>query len=280
MDVMFKERCIELRKAGFSLTEIVRETGRAKASIYPYICDIPLSPERIALARKRSGERIRVFPLARQGKSNKSFSRFSNWNASAVLLVAHLFFDGEIKPRKGCVYNNRSNALIEQVAQHMSAIYAYEPKRYINSLTGVHRISYYNVALAIYLQEKAKELLRGIKDFSPDLKREFLRAFFDDEGCMDFRPRTNQRKIRGYQKDVSVLELVRKLLGDLGIRARVIMPNEVVIVGRENFLRFEREINFSPGVYMNGERTNSRWKKHMEKRQLLRMAIESYKINT
>ncbi len=63
----------------------------------------------------------------------------------------------------------------------------------------------------------------------------------------------------------------------MGINARVVKPNEVVIVGKENLIRFEREINFSPGVYMNGKRSNSRWKKHIEKRELLKRAIKSFK---
>jgi intein-encoded DNA endonuclease-like protein len=110
-----------------------------------------------------------------------------------------------------------------------------------------------------------------------DLKREFIRAFFDDEGCMDFRPKNNVRKVRGYQKNMQILRIIKALLADLDITARIVFPNEVVIVGKENLIRFEREINFSPGVYMNGARSNSRWKKHIEKRELLRRAIESFK---
>ncbi len=110
-----------------------------------------------------------------------------------------------------------------------------------------------------------------------DFKREFVRAFFDDEGCMDFRPKTNHRRVRGYQKEVHVLKIVRELLEEFSIDSHIEMPNEVVIVGKDNLQRFEQEINFSPGVYMNGNRSNSRWKKHMEKRVLLRRAIESFK---
>lgn len=277
MDTSFKDRCISLRKSGLSLTEIARETGRAKTSIYPYIYNIPLSRERLALSRQRSGEHIRLFALARKGVSAKAFKPFSRWNGQAVLLVAHLLFDGEINERRGCAYNNRSKALIDRVARCVQLVYDFEPKYYTNPLTRVRRISYYNVALAIYLRGKADELTSSINTFSLPLKREFLRAFFDDEGCMDFRPRTNQRKVRGYQKDVALLQLIRTLLADFKIPAKVVMPNEVVITGKENLILFEKEINFSKGVSMNGARTNSRWKKDLEKRAILRMAIESYK---
>ena len=189
--------------------------------------------------------------------------------------MAHLIFDGEI--RHGGIYNNRSEALIERVERCMSSLYNFEPTRYKNVLTGVSRISYYNVELAIFLKQKINELVKKIKKMPIRLKREFLRAFFDDEGCMDYRPQSGRRQIRGYQKDIRILKLVRILLADLNIDSRVVKPNEVVIVGKENLVRFEREINFSRGVQMNGNRSNSRWKKHVEKKELLRQAIKSFK---
>ena len=159
----------------------------------------------------------------------------------------------------------------------MSILYDFEPTKYNNEHTGVLRVSYNNVEFGAYMQEKAKDLMRDVEQLNMDLKREFLRAFFDDEGCMDFRPVKNKRSIRGYQKDIKVLNAVKNLLQGFGVEARVVMPNEVVITGKENLLCFEREINFSSGVYINGNRSNSRWKKDLEKRAILRMAIESYK---
>ena len=273
---IFKQRCIELRKDDRSIIEIMRITGRPKTSIYQHIRSIPLSTERLERYRTASGRRIRKFTVARKGKSARSFRAFSAWSPETVLLAAHLLFDGEIS-RKICTYNNRSRALIERVERLMQSIYDFEPKRYKNQITGVNRISYHNVALGAYLQKRTLELLREIKILPPSFKREFLRAFFDDEGCMDFRPENNRRRIRGYQKDMRILRLVRIILDDLGIPARVVRPNEVVIVGKGNLEKFEKEINFSSGVYINGNRTNSRWKKHLEKREILRRAIASFK---
>lgn len=271
----FKEQCIALRRRGYSIIEIMKATGRAKSSIHTHIKDIPLSDERIQKYKIAAGKRIRKFALARKGKSERSFRAFV-WSPSTVLLVGHFLFDGEIA-RVRCVYNNRSEALIERVVRLMGEFYDFEPKRYLNQLTGVHRISYHNVMLGAYVEKKSKELLREIKRMPPELKREFLRAFFDDEGCMDYRPDENRRSIRGYQKDVRILKIIKSLLADFNIASRIVLPNEVVIVGKENLIKFEREINFSPGVYMNGNRSNSRWKKHVEKRELLKQAILSFK---
>jgi hypothetical protein len=272
----FREQCIELRKQDKSIIEIMKITGKAKSSIHTHIKDIPLSDKRIKQYKIAAGKHIRKFALARKGKSVRQFRTFDTWSVNSVLLVAHFLFDGEIA-RVRCAYNNRSEALIERVEKLMREWYDFEPKRYKNQLTGVYRVSYHNVAFGAYIQKKSVELLRRIKGMSLDLKREFLRAFFDDEGCMDFRPLTNHRRIRGYQKDVWALKIVRALLKELGIESHIELPNEVVIVGKENLIRFEREINFSSGVYINGNRSNSRWKKQIEKRELLKRAIESFK---
>lgn len=272
----FRELCVELRKKDKSILEIMRITGRPKTSVYEQIKGIPLSQKRIQQRKIDAGKWIRKFAIARKGKSTRPVRSLGAWSADTVLLVAHFLFDGEIT-RVRCVYNNRSEALIERVVRLMSEWYDFEPKRYQNQLTGVYRISYHNVVLGTYIQKKSIELLRQIKNMSTDLKIEFIRAFFDDEGCMDFRPRTKHRRIRGYQKNVKVLKIIRTLLKELGIESHIEPPNEVVIVGKENLIKFEQGINFSQGVYINGNRSNSRWKKHIEKRELLKQAIKSFK---
>lgn len=273
----FREQCIELRKQDKSIIDIMKITGRAKSSIHTHIKDIPLSEERIQQYKAAAGDRIKKFALERKGKSQRPFKSFERWSRETVSLVAHLLFDGGVYPSNGCAYSNRSTALREKVEEYMKLIYEFEPIHYKDPVTEVRRISYYNVALAIYMEKKVRDLLQKVRYLSPDLKKEFIQAFFDDEGCVDYRPEEKRRSIRGYQKDTKILKLVRGLLADMDISARVIKPNEVVIVGKENLIRFEREINFSPGVYINGNRSNSRWKKHVEKRELLRRAIESFK---
>lgn len=272
----FKERCITLRKEGYSIIQIMEATGRAKSSVHVHIKDIPLSEERLNEIKRASGTRIRGFGLARKGKSTRPFKQFDTWSAGTVLLISHLLFDGEIS-RTRCAYNNRSLALIGRVEVLMHTLYEYEPTRYLNQTTGVSRITYSNVALSAYLQQKSEELLNGVIHMPSELKREFVRAFFDDEGCIDYRPKENRRSVRGYQKDVRILKIVQALLEEFAISARLILPNEVVVVGKENLTRFEKEINFSPGIFMNGNRSNSRWKKDVEKRELLKFALASFK---
>ncbi|MBU6321165.1 MAG: hypothetical protein KGI78_01950 [Patescibacteria group bacterium] len=272
---MLKERCIALRRQGHTLPEIVRATGRSKTTVYFHIQDLPLAPEKLAVVRRAAGQRIRQFALARKGKSAREFIPVTKWTPQNVLLLGHLLFDGEIM-RRVCAYNNRSEALRNRVEILMQSVYAFAPSRYRNTKTGVGRIAYFNVALSEHLHDRARMLLGEIVTLQKKLKREFLRAFFDDEGCMDFMP-SKRRRVRGYQKDLTILRIVKALLADFGVEARIVEPNEIAIIGKQNLERFEIEINFSPGVCINGKRTNSRWKKSLEKRELLRMAIASYK---
>ena len=275
-DFNFKETCRRLRKEGHTLSQIVLITGRPKTSVHFHISDIPLNPKTKERVRKESGLRIREYSIARKGKSTKSFNRFSKWTPDLVLLLSHLMFDGEIT-RGVCSYNNRSLSLIKRVEGLMKKLYEYEPKRYVEKQTGVTRIAYHNVEMGAYLQKRATELCKVVHTLPPTHKKEFLRAFFDDEGCMDFRPKRNKRNIRGYQKNREVLIIIEKLLKDLGIDAHIEEPNEVVISKKENLGKFQKEIDFSLGVRVNGNRTNSTWKKDMEKSLLLSMAIDSYK---
>ena len=272
----FKQQCIELRKKDYTLPEIMKITDRGKTSIYFHIKDIPLSKKKKKEISEASAHRARKASADRRGKSDRTFSQFSNWTTDLVLLVSHLIFDGELR-RTTCGYSNRSKALITRVENLFEHIYKYEPKRYFNKKTGVLSVRHHNVALASYLQKKSQELLLYIKSAPKSQQREFLRAFFDDEGCMDVRLNQNKRRVRGYQNDREILKLIRTLLTKFNIESKLQGKNEVVITGKGNLKKFQKEINFSKGIRLNPRRANSIWKKPIEKRVLLDMAIKSFK---
>src|SRR3989344_2153873 len=270
----FRQKCIELRGEGHTLSEIVQITGRGKTSVYYHIRAIPLSKTRWKIIKRAQGAHIRKFALARKGKSKRMFTKFDVWNPGTVLLVAHLLFDGEFTGGKG-EYNNRSRTLLARVEREMKRLYEFPPKRYINTHTGVSRIGYFNVALADFLQKRAKALLKEVNTLPQEMKRAFLRGFLDDEGCIYFHEK-KKRTVRGYQKDTSILRTVQRLLADFRIQSRILLPNEIAISGRDNLIAFQKEINFSGGVRINGNRSNSLWKQSLEKREILRRAIASF----
>lgn len=273
MEKTFKQTCIELRLKDHTLNEIMALTGRSKTSIYVHIRKIPLSDRK----RKQISENSRKLALkvadARRGIALRPFKPFLDWTPQTVLLTAHLMFDGRLA--KTCEYNNRNMALINRVEGLMRPVYDFPPKRSRYALTGVNRISYHNVAMANFFKIKSNELILSINSMSVECQREFIRAFFDDEGCMDAR--LNKRMVRGYQKDRQVLIVIKDVLKHFSIEAKLQGRNEVVINGKDNLIKFRDQINFSKGVRINPNRTNSLWKKNLEKRKLLDMAIASFK---
>jgi hypothetical protein len=271
----FKLQCIELRRKDHTLNEIVALTGRAKSSVYAHIKDISLSEKK----RKQISENARALALsvakARKGVALRPYKPFPIWSPERVLLMGHLMFDGEILKGK-CVYHNRSDTLLKEVEKLMKDVYEFAPKKHVDRVSGVCRLQYNNVALSAFLQCKAFELMERVTAMPLKFQREFVRAFFDDEGCMDYRKKRNLRRVRGYQKDKKILKLIQVLLKNFHIESKIVEPNEIMIIGVQNLITFQKEINFSEGVRINPNRTNSIWKKNLEKRELLRMAISSF----
>lgn len=275
MQKSFKELCIELRKKDLTLNEIVAITGRAKTSVYAHIQSVPLSIKKRKQIAERSRQSALGLSSSRRGVALRPFKAFEKWTPETVLLTAHLMFDGRLA--KSCEYNNRSAFLIGRVKKLMMTVYDFPPKVYPNHVTGVTRISYHNVAMADFFKRKVTELLDNIETLPVYLQKEFLRAFFDDEGCMYYKISKNKRQIRGYQNNVAVLKTISRLLANLNIDSNLRGRNEVMISGKENLIKFRDQINFSKGVRINPNRTNSLWKKNLEKRKLLDMAIVSFK---
>lgn len=272
----FKEECLALRKKGFSLNQISKATGRPKTSVYTHIKRIPLSEKRIAEIKINSRKRAIFLAKKRKGVSNRGFTEIKEWDERLSCLVGHLIFDGSIT-KSSCIYNNRNQNLIKEVEENMRVIYSYGPKYWLNQKTGVLRISYHNVALAKYLKEKSEKIILELPSQNIRTKRAFIKAFFDDEGSIDFRPNKNLRRVRGYQKNTQILRLIKELLKTFDISSTIVMPNEIVISGKDNLKKFQKEINFSRGVRLNGKRKNSIWKKPYEKNFLLETAIKSFK---
>ena len=272
----FKQQCIELRKQDYTLPEIAKKTGRPRTSVYHHIQSIPLSKSKQKEIQAAQAAKVRRYALERKGKSVRLFRKIERWDSNLVFLVSHFLFDGDIQ-HGSCSYNNRSSVLVARVENAMKTIYDFEPKRYSNQLTGVQRISYYNVALRAHIEKMSLELIEKITSLPKEPKRTFIQSFFDDEGCADFRPQNNKRRVRGYQKNGGILKIIQKLLYDFGIGSFIQLPNEIVIAHKENLIKFRDEINFSPGVRINAKRSNSIWKQSLEKREILRRAIASYK---
>ncbi len=266
-----------MRINGLTLGEITYKTGLSKTTIHHHIKNIPKS--NILKSKLRTISQVLQKRIAdsRRGKSikNYTFSRPEKWNPDLVSLIAHFLFDGDIS-RTACCYNNRNTVLIEMVKNLMKSLLRVDDfKLYKDSQSGVFKLCYFNVEIATFINKKSTELLNQILIGSRPEKIAFLRAFFDDEGCMTFKK--NKRFVRGYQHSLKILELIHKLLSQFKVESKIDSKFfEIIVSRKENLLRFQKLINFTPGVTVNGARSNSIWKKSLEKRKILEMAISSY----
>ena len=273
------EKIVNLRKNNATLGEIMRATGLAKTTIYHHIKNIPKTKELKKRVREAGRANREAIANRHRGKTRQTYKFLKpyKWNADLVRLVSHFCFDGEIRQRS-CVYTNRSKVLLERVKALMDKLLDVREHKQYDKFLGVKAIYYNNVEIAEYMRTKAKELWDYIQlnNTPGEHKTAFLSSFFDDEGNIDYNG--PKKRIRGYQHNEKTLHIVQKLLAEQNIQS-VVWPrfNELVISRRENIKAFAEKINFSPGIRVNGKRTNSRWKRSLEKREILRMALASYK---
>jgi len=273
-DPFLIKKCRTLRKKGFTLGEIMKTTNLPKTTVFGHIQDISLPIKIRQQIKEEAVRRIAEFSRKRKGKCmlGRIVVKPRNWTNELVFLVAHFMFDGEITGHS-CIYNNRSEALINRVRLLMKKVFNLEPKNWTNKKTGVYRISYHYVELAIYARKKAKGLVKNIIRDSLIRKKIFLQTFFDDEGSIHF----DKRLVRGFQHNLKVLKLVQKLLKDFGIESKIDKKYQEIIISRkENLIKFRNKINFSKGIYINPNRKNSIWKRKLEKREILNKIIDSY----
>ena len=267
-----------MRKDGFTLTEIRNKTGLCKTTIFHHIKLISKSSglkKKLKAISRAAQKRVAE---SRRGKSikNYTFKKPEKWDPDFISLTSHFLFDGAIT-RSSCLYYNRNKVLIDNIIIQMKNILDISDHKTYQDDNGVTRLAYHNVELVVFLRNKTTELLNYILSASKVEKIAFLRSFFDDEGSVDFRRAI--RRVRGYQHDNKILFIIQKLLKDFHIVSKVDTRfHEIVIGRRENLSMFAKEINFSKGVKINGERSNSVWKKSLEKRIILANLLASYKI--
>lgn len=269
-----KEKCRNLRNRGFTLGEIVKTTKFPKTTIYYHIKNIPLPLDIIERIKRENTKRITKFNKERKGKCipGRIVIKSKEFTNKLVFLVAHFMFDGEITSHS-CIYHNRSKTLADKVKFQMREVFKLQPRDLLNKDTGVRRISYHHVELASYINKKSQELKNYIKIASLSKKRIFLQAFFDDEGSIHF----DKRLVRGYQHNLEILTLIKKLLKDFDIESSIDEKYQEIVISRKiNLIKFRDKINFSKGIYLNPNRKNSIWKKKLSKQTLLNTVLSSY----
>lgn len=273
-------KCRKLRYRGYSLGEIASITKLPKTTIYGYIKDISLTSKQKRRIEEHRKLLQRNTPNPRKGRCipGREISKPKSWSEDLMHIISHFMFDGRID-KSGCMYYSKNKHQISHMVYLTYKIFGIKPIcRERNN--DVYMLAYYNVELANYIKNKKEIIFDYLKNgTSNKYKKTLLQAFFDDEGSIYYRGST--RRIRGHQKSFFILQKIEELLENFNIYARINKDKtEIEITGRKNLLNFAKEINFSPKIYINPSRKNGIWKTRIQKREILKSAINSYKINS
>lgn len=195
------------------------------------------------------------------------------WSKDLVHLVAHLSFDGRVD-RYGCSYYSRTYGQVVHVKRLLQQLLGVTPRTALRS-NGIWVLSYYNVEVASWLSQKERQLLVAIRS-RPQWQRQWLQAFFDDEGHIHVG--NGVRRVRASQDDLRILLAAKRFLKTLEITSRIDQQAQAIeITGRENLTHFMDGISFAPGIRINAHRKNGLWAQNLEKRTLLTRALNSYR---
>ena len=269
-----KERCRVFRRQGLSIGEIAKKLQLSESTVHWHVKGIVLTKAQQQKLRDRWRLVMVKVNARRRGRALKPVAFLTPpWSVELVHLIGHLSFDGRVD-RYGCSYYSRAKNQALHVKWLMHRLLAIRPKVRLRP-NGIWVVSYYNVEVAAWVAQREWQLLTVV-DTREDWYRQWLQAFFDDEGHVHISKHI--RRVRASQHDPHVLQHAQRFLDMLGIKSRIDQSAQAVeITGRENLIEFRNRINFSPGIRVNAHRKNGLWDRGFEKRKLLDLALGSYK---
>ena len=181
-------------------------------------------------------------------------------------VVAHLMGDGCVTNRYFAYYN-KNEALLKNFERDVYSIF--KIKHFIKGKTnsGTKLVQIQNKPVLVFLRSLVKDYRSfslSVPNFikNRDLKKEFLTALYDDEGCVALRVfrKTNEikRSLTLSSNSLILIEEIKPILkDDFGVSSNKISKNirkrnekvfinyVLSITGKENFIKFRKEIGFA-----------------------------------
>lgn len=214
-------------------------------------------------------------------------SQVNNLKRHMVRIIAHLMGDGSVT-YKDLRYHNKNEQMLEEFRKDMIREFGeiHFTMGKVNSGTSFINTGKRDIIKTMHKYAKSYrsgdiEIPKDILNGHLELKKEFLRAFFDDEGTTGLRvyKKTNEikRDVRVTSKSLKIIKQMKKILeNELDIKCNKIYNDKKVInekiyvtwalqiTGRENLKKFQKEVNFN----------------HREKKVKLNTMIKSYKYGS
>jgi len=193
-------------------------------------------------------------------------------NLSLARIIGNLMGDGNAT-RRYLRYSNKNEFLLECFKKHFLNLYpeTHFIRGKVNSGTLFVQVQNKEIINSLFelcgdFRSSSLKFLNFIKELN--MKKVFIQAIFDDEGCVGLRTFNKTKEIKRNLEIASkfkvFLESIKKILeNDFKIKCNKIISFErklnkkvfvtwkLSITGRENFINFKKNINFSSSSKIN-----------------------------
>ncbi|MDP7180358.1 MAG: LAGLIDADG family homing endonuclease [Candidatus Woesearchaeota archaeon] len=145
---------------------------------------------------------------------------FDKVTKEKVRIYAHSIFDGHVSHSKGnsyiVGYTNKCPELLREFGNDVEYVYGIKKGEYLLK-SGVTNLIYSSKLMYLDILNFNKSIVKE----DPEYKKVYLRAFFDDEGCVIFNPSKGKFFINGKQHNQKEILFIKSLLDDFGIGSKV-----------------------------------------------------------
>jgi len=246
-----------LRRRGYSYKDISKIVKVSVGSVYNYAYKLKLTKE----AKKR------LMTKMNKGKKRRHITKPSKLNKKLIRIMGHCFFDGSVNI-DGIRYTNVSRELINQFAHDVKSVFKINPSNIISS-----KKKHECFTVCFNYRELADFLFSFTKSYSTSSKEceipeivfnsssneicEFLRTFWEDEGCIK-SDGTICGKIKS-RKIANQLLLLHKLIGiETYLRKDITNEAYEIIVKRnvKNLKNFINLVGFKNSLVCRGKYSN------------------------
>lgn len=223
---MIIKKARELRKKGYSYKEIAILVNKSSKFAYSKAKDIKFDKE----GEKRYNREVK-------GITKKIKNQLSYLTSTKVRIIGHLLFDGtlfESEYHYVIRYINASKDLIDQFALDIKKIYGILPSS-LEIFRSKNNFNYYKITFnsKLVFEDLKKYFVsystandkivipKEIMNAKEEIKLEFLKSFFEDEGSISFGGR-----IMGDLKSEKIIKQIVKLLKEFGLEFRLCKYNQ------------------------------------------------------
>lgn len=252
---------VRSRHNGASYKEIAKGLGISVATSHKYAKNVRVPRAGLRKLRRKLIERQKLFELEYAAPNDAIVGQ--KLTTAKVRIIAHCLFDGSVVKGDYVIkYTNASLELVKQFINDMHSVYGVRPSDiFVNSGKNhpwwevrfhskriVGDLSRYSQTYSTSDDVGLPKGIRGKREFTCA----FLRAFWEDEGCISFDGvLTSSSKSRRLAREILVLH------NKLGITCSTYKSGvcHVIRIKKtlENYLRFQERIGFGESVITRGK---------------------------